>query len=286
MTPRAILFEIAENAPSHYRKWSEKDERTGKVRQFRAPRPELKAIQKGILRILKSCELDDSAHGGVKHRSARTNAEKHLAQPLVVSIDVQSFFPNVSHHMVNRLFRHELGFGRDVASLLTRLTTLDGQLPQGTPTSLAIANLYLRSVDVPLSALARTAQMVNTRFVDDLAFSGDGAQFLINHAAKALSRKGLSISRKAKKLRIMPRSGPQVVTGLHVNSITGPSTSRAYRSEVRLKIHQFTKLPPGPGRDAVAASIRGKIQHVAQYNRGSARRLLAALTGVAGNTTR
>jgi RNA-directed DNA polymerase len=225
---RQIADEIARDFQSHYRFWSEKNKKTGKIRHYRIPKPELKEIQRRIKNnVLGQFELHDSAHGGIRGRSPHSNASKHLGQAWVITMDVKSFFPNVRHYIVYRLFRHELGCGNEVAYLLTRLTTLQGQLPQGAPTSTAIANLLLtKAVDVPVSRRALEIGAEYTRFVDDFSFSGHDPRTLINDAARALSRKRLPIWRKTTKfqpkpkLKIMPRSKRQEVTGLIVNSRT------------------------------------------------------------------
>jgi hypothetical protein len=60
------------------------------------------------------------------------------------------------------MFRYEFGFGHDVSRLSTRLTTLRGRLPQGAPTSTAIANLVLSlPLDRPMTAKTRR---LKTRF--------------------------------------------------------------------------------------------------------------------------
>jgi RNA-directed DNA polymerase len=283
-TPLEVLRAIADDVKSHYHSWSQANEKTSKVRIFRAPSPDLMRIQKMInANVLSEFALDESAHGGVKGRSPRTNAAQHLNHSLVITIDVRSFFPNVRHGVVYRMFRHELGFGRDVASLLTRLTTLDAQLPQGAPTSTTIANMILTTaVDSLVTERAHAVRSSNTRFVDDFAFSGPNSRSLINVTAKALSRKRLPIwrnttnlSRKS-KLKIMPQSGPQLVTGLTVNG-ANPSVPRGYRGAVRSAIHQLPQLPPGAKRDGAVASIRGKIRYVAGFNPGAARRLSSLL---------
>lgn len=277
---RAVSDEIATRPGSHYLFWSETDPKTGKVRQLKAPRPELKEIQRRIARnILRKVPLSDSAHGGVRGRSPLSNASMHLGQALVVTMDVKSFYPSVRHYVVFRLFRHELGFGRDVASLLTRLTTVDAQLPQGAPTSTAIANILLTSaVDSPVSRCAWEVGAKNTRFVDDFSFSGRGSTTLIEEAARALSQRRLSIWRRPKsgpsrKLRIMPRSVPQKVTGLNVNSRSGPSVPQGYRDGVRAAIHQLQELPEDRGRGSAEDSIRGRLLYIERTNPGAACRL-------------
>ena len=110
------------------------------------------------------------------------------------------------HYIVYRLFQSELGCGRDVARLLTRLTTLDAGLPQGAPSSNAIANLLLTDVvDKPVSFVATKMNVEATRFVDDFTFSGNEPRPLINATAKALSRRRLSIWRKNGKFQPTPK---------------------------------------------------------------------------------
>ena len=281
---RETAAEIDRGMQSHYTFWSEQNEKTGKIRHYRVPKPELKGIQRNIKNaVLGPLELSDSAHGGVRGRSTHTNASQHLGQPWVVTTDVRSFFPNVKHYIVYRMFRHEFGFGKEVASLLARLTTLHAELPQGAPTSTIIANLLMaKAVDAPVSQRARELGAANTRFVDDFCFSGNDPRSLINDTARALSRKRLPIWRKTTKfqakpkLKIMPRSRRQEVTGLVVNSASGPSVPREYRDAVRAAIHQAAALPEGPQRRSAENSIRGRIVYVEMYNPGAAKRLRRA----------
>jgi RNA-directed DNA polymerase len=222
-----------------------------------------------------------TSHGGAKGRSPYTNACQHLGKDYVVTMDVRSFYPHVRHYMVYRLFHHELGFGREVASLLTRLTTLHSELPQGSPTSLAIANLLLRDVvDQPVSVAAREVRVTISRYVDDFGISGDKrAKTLINEIARALSRRRLPVYRKSTKfqatpkLKIMPRTGRQIVTGLIVNSASGASVPREYRERVRAAIFQAATLTAPTERQRAEKSIQGKIRYVARTNPGAARSL-------------
>jgi RNA-directed DNA polymerase len=273
---RQIAAEIDENWELHYRFWSEVNSRTGKVRHFRDPRSELKEIQSKIKDlILSRIELSEAAHGGVRGKSPASNASLHLGRACVVTMDVKSFYPNVRHYVVYQMFRKELQFGREVAWLLTRLTTLRSELPQGAPTSTAVANILLTSaVDLPISRRARQRDIANTRFVDDIAFSGTNPTSLINDTARALSRRRLPVWRKntkdpaKSKLKIMPRSQRQEVTGLVVNS----SVSRRKRAAIRAAIFQLRNTP-GETRERAVRSIHGRIGHVKAFNPGAAVRL-------------
>ena len=171
------------------------------------------------------------------------------------------------------MFRREFGCGRETAWLLTRLTTIDGQLSQGAPTSTAVANILLAStMDDPAQQQAEERDVTVTRFIDDFAFSGAQADSMINGTARSASRVGLRTWRKRKKLKFMPASGRQEVTGLTVNSPNGPSVPREKRDRVRAAIHQLRELTDAEAKDEIL-SIRGRLNHIEQHNAGAARRL-------------
>lgn len=275
------LQSLAKDSASHYRSWSRTDKTTGKTREFKDPDDQLKRVQRQILRgILENCAISECAHGGVKGKSPATNARLHCGASLVVTMDIRRFFPSVSHRLVAKVFRTEFLCGRDVTWLLTRLTTIDGQLPQGAPTSTALANIVLaQAVDKIIQDLARSEGVEVTRFVDDYAFSGPKSKLLVNATAKQLSRLGLSIGRGNDKLRFMPASQRQEVTGLTVNSPSGLSVSRQKRDRVRAAIHQLPQLPPTE-RSVEIESIRGRIKYVAKFNPGTSKRLEKQLNEV------
>jgi hypothetical protein len=201
-------------------------------------------------------------------------------------MDVKEFFPHVRHYMVYRMFRHELRFGRDVASLLTRLTTYRSYLPQGAPTSTPIANLLLAApVDTPLAIHAARWGLRYSRFVDDLAISGKNPRSLINLIAKLLSRRRLKVHRLRRhgrsKLKITSSGRAQQVTGLIVNAQRGLSVPGHRREKIRTAIWVLRRTNKHELPQAVN-SIRGRISYVAQFNRGSAKRLAAYLEATLG----
>jgi hypothetical protein len=93
-------------------------------------------------------------------------------------------------------------------------------LPQGAPTSPALANLCAYHVDCRLSGLAAAAGATYTRYADDLAFSGDAAfarcaeRFSLR-AAAVLLEEGFDVHHR--KTRLMRRSVRQHLAGLLVN---------------------------------------------------------------------
>ena len=272
--PLFQLRNLAEGIENHYRTREVTDEKKGKTRILKLPDERLKVVQRRILRsILDLYTLPDAAHGGVKGKSPKTNAAAHCGKPLVVSMDIRDFFPSVSHRQVAKMFQREFGCGRKTTWLLTRLTTIDGQLPQGVPTSTAIANIVLATnVDRRTEHIARERDLAVTRFVDDFAFSGTNADSLINSTARAVSEVGLRVWRTQKKLKIMPAWQRQEVTGLTVNSINGPGVPKRKRDRIKTAIHQLAQLPPAEAQKAIQ-SIRGRLNYLGQHNIGAAKRL-------------
>jgi RNA-directed DNA polymerase len=286
-TPVDRLRQIIAEIEKHY-SYDVLQQGPNKVRELRIPKAELRTLQRRINKnILAPLVFGEAAHGGVRGRSPLSNATKHLGQPCVVNLDVRDFFPSVRHYVVYRMFRRELGFGRDVARLLTRLTTLDAQLPQGAPTSTAVANIVLSvPVDNPIMALAERSGITYTRFVDDITLSGTNPRLLINAVARMLSRRRLLLYRKKSrfhakpKLKIVSRSQAQEVTGLTVNSAYGPSTPRRYRDGLRAAIHGLRRLGDRQARQVAIRSIRGRIAYVRQFNPGAANRMQLHLDNV------
>jgi RNA-directed DNA polymerase len=285
---REQLENVAASINARYRRFPQRSKKNpAKIRIITAPEPELKQVQARLLTLLSRIQLSNGVHGGVRGRSPRTNAVQHLAQPYVVNVDVRDFFPSISHRNVYRLFRHELGWGKDVARIATRLTTYRGAVPQGAPTSTAIANLLLaQTVDQGVGKQANALLASSTRFVDDLTFSGSNPTPLIQVAGKRLSAKKLRIYRKKTKsqpkdkLKITPNSRRQEVTGLVVNGRGGPTVSRDYRDNVRGAIHALRKETGKHPQEKAVQSIRSRIAYIGLYNPGPADRLTCYLNSV------
>lgn len=130
-------------------------------------------------------------HGCVKGRSPHTNAKQHLNKPCVVSLDPANFFPSVTNAMVYQVWRDVFKFGPPVASLLTKLTTHQGHLPQGASTSGFLANLVLLSAGAELVAIAFAKDCAVTFYVDHISISGARAREVISPLRRHRSRSRL-----------------------------------------------------------------------------------------------
>lgn len=205
---------------------------SGGFRLIETPKPRLKEIQRQILdEILARIPVHPAAHGFTAGRSILTFAKPHVARPVVLRLDLREFFPKFSGARIQTFFR-TIGYPEVVADLLGGICTTCApfrgendryairHLPQGAPTSPALANLCAYRTDCRLTGLAKSAEAVYTRYADDLAFSG-GEDFARNaagfalHVAAILSEEGFAVNHR--KTRIMRQGVRQHVAGLVIN---------------------------------------------------------------------
>lgn len=263
----------------HYRyRWIPK--RRGGLRLLESPKPRLKGLLRRILHeILDHVPLHEAAHGFRLGRSHRTHAGAHVGKRVVARFDLEDFFLSISAARVAGIFRG-LGYPSDVAWSLAALTTnvaapppwtfgpftnheeiarhrrteavvRTRHLPQGAPTSPALANLAAYRLDVRLSALARKMGATYTRYADDLAFSGERVPGSTIVAVIA-SEEGFALNHR--KTRTMRRSVRQRVTGVVVNERTG--IPRSDFDRLKAVLHNCVRFGPSSQNRAEHADFR------------------------------
>ena len=244
LTGLAYKRRIPRLAHYHYRVLSKQ---SGSARMIESPKPRLKALQRQILtELLEKIPAHPAAHGFLKRRSIKTFVAPHVGQRVLLKMDLQDFFPSVSGVRVQALFR-TIGYPEAVADLLGGICTnavprnawkeaeadIDRSrlheartlyaaphLPQGAPTSPALANICCYRVDCRLAALAKSVGAEYTRYADDLAFSGDDTferkveRFSI-HVAAVLIAEGFRVHHR--KTRIMRQGVRQHLAGVVLN---------------------------------------------------------------------
>ena len=281
---------------------------SGSVRVLEAPKERLKTLQRLILRdILSAVPVHDAAHGFVAGRSALSAAQCHVGRPLVVLADLEAFFASVTAQRVYGIFR-TAGYAEAVAHVLTGLCTTalstagwarippgrDSEahwrlgrrlavphLPQGAPTSPALANLAAWSLDLRLSGLARSWKVDYTRYADDLVFSGPsfraGQIALLTTVGDIVTEEGFALN--VAKTRSRSRAQRQQVLGIVVNE--RPAIARPTVDELRAILHNCATHGPSTqnreGHPDFRAHLAGRISWVAQAHPTRGAQLRTAL---------
>jgi RNA-directed DNA polymerase len=270
--------------------------RSGGARLLEAPKPDLKAIQRRILReILDRVPPHDAAHGFRRRRSVLTHAGPHAGRAVVLRMDLEDFFASVGSGRILQIFR-ALGYPQGVARVLTGLSTTRAlvdpgpplppfasrsdvaamfrsrqryrarHLPQGAPTSPALANLAAFGVDVRLAAAAKRVGANYTRYADDLAFSGDLAFARRVPRFEALVA-GVSLDEgfvvHHRKTRCMRRGTRQEVTGIVVN--VHPGIGRDRFDQWKAVLHNCARFGPASQNRAGFADFRAHLEGVVAW---------------------
>lgn len=216
--------------------------RSGGTRTIHAPEPALKAIQRQIYRrVFKRLPVHAAVTGFRPGYSIASNAACHVGQAVVVRMDIRDFFGSTTAKRVERYFRR-FGWNKAAAALLTRLCTHEGALPQGAPTSPALANAVNFQMDARLAGLARKHGANYTRYADDLTFSfaedqHNAIEHIIYCTKDIVQDTGGYKLHQKKKLRIRRRHQQQNVTGLVVNE--GIALPRKTRRWLRAVDHRM-----------------------------------------------
>ncbi|XLZ70394.1 reverse transcriptase family protein [Massilia sp. SR12] len=292
----------------HYR-WVPK--RSGGWRLIEIPKQRLRRLQQKILhQLLDLVPPHPAAHGFRRGHSCLTHAALHAGQPAVIRMDLKDFFPSVQAARIHALFE-KLGYPPNVAGTLARLCVnraphgvlRDRQgdtallwserqalttphLPQGAPSSPALANLCAYRLDMRLAALAQTLGASYSRYADDLAFSGGedfaraAARFHIQVAAIALEE-GFRVN--TRKTRLMRAGARQQVTGVVVNA--HPNLARDEYDRLKAVLTNCVRHGPASQNRAGHADFRahlaGKISHTRMLNALRAGRLQALFEAIA-----
>jgi len=205
--------------------------KSGGSRLISEPLPNLKNLHSWILKnILDPIPVHVASKAYHRRTTIKDNAKLHRGQESVVTFDIQDFFQSISVKLVYQLF-FDIGYTRKLSTVLSRICTLDGGLPQGAPTSGAISNRVMFSFDQSMMKFSRDRGLRYSRYADDITFSGKNVNlFEISSAVRSeLSVLNLKINNK--KSRVLSASNRQIVTGVIVNKKI--NVSREFRLNVR-----------------------------------------------------
>jgi RNA-directed DNA polymerase len=216
-------------------------------------------------------------------------AQAHCCCNWLVKLDIKDFFDSISERHVYRVYR-SLGYNALLSFELARICTrpcnqngpgapasygvrayrngVEGCLPQGAPTSPALANIAFFQLDERLQTLAVARGWTYTRYGDDLAFSTrkqsdrNAARHLIAIIKSELRNFGFHPNNA--ETVIVPPGARRVVLGLLVDDVT-PRLNRSFRDNLETHLYALTSTHIGPERHRQKrkfASLIGLRRHI------------------------
>ncbi|MBF4513876.1 RNA-directed DNA polymerase [Plantibacter sp. VKM Ac-2885] len=247
---------------------------TGGHRTLHAPADSLRIVQRWILHeILHVIDRHENNYAYFPQVTVKECASRHIGASWMIKTDIHNYFPSVSARSVYGVFLG-LGYAPLVAYELSRLCTwpIGGPdlshlatlepptdsdlvypslwseaLPQGAPTSGALANACTREMDARLSSFAIKNRLVYTRYSDDMVFSGIGSfsrsliSELMTEVRKIVVSNGFALH--LKKTRVVSPGSRKIVLGLLVQE-ESIALLPEHRRMIDLYIHATSRYGP------------------------------------------
>ncbi len=279
----------------HYRCWWVR-KRSGGWRLIESPKSRLRHVQRTLLhRIFNAVPPHPLSFGFCRGRSAIDFVKPHVGKAVCWRFDLESFFTFITAGRVIGLMR-KFGYRRDVATVIGLLTTvktshrflsvehpaasfgiqspvyLNRHLPQGAPTSPAIANLCAFGLDSRLAGVARSiGGICYSRYADDILFSGDSdlarqSKRLAPHVGAIALEEGFKINHR--KTRIARASQRQCSAGIVLNEKM--NVPREQYDQLKAILYNCIKFGPESQNRSQIQFFRehldGKVQWIERLN--------------------
>ena len=264
--PHRHLRAVVERSEDSYRSFEVHRKSGKRARLISAPTPTLMLVQRWILdRVLNRLPLHPGGYAYRNGRSIKQCATRHLGARWLVKADLHNFFHSIDERAVYQVFLlagYQPLVSFELARICTRVTGRHsrrshareheylgierykhsqlGFLPQGSPTSGALANLVARDFDKVLADFGADEDLVYTRYADDIVFSSSD-EFRRGRAVEILRKidntaRRFDFEMHHRKSRIVPPGSRKIVLGLLVDG------SRVrLRKELRSKIQNHLR---------------------------------------------
>lgn len=243
--PVSIINEEATYSP-YYTKFRI-PKRSGGMRTLHAPYPELKAYQKRVQRFIEdTCKAlpDNAVHSYIKNRNCKTAMEVHQKNKSrwFLKLDIKNFFDNITTaRCAAQLVKLYPFCFLDVVQLERIITPcfLDNTLPQGSPASPVLSNLYLSAFDDELK-IALGKDFCYTRYADDILISSRksfGFGEVVTKVDRMLQDYGLKLN--GTKVRYGSCNGANWNLGLMYNQDLGITVGYRHKHIMKCMIHNL-----------------------------------------------
>lgn len=295
--PYRLLRNVVERNVDPYRLFRIKKRRGG-WRQICVAEPRLRRVMRWLNRfVLTSLPPHHASYAYARGCSILKCAQMHVGSRWLIKIDIQQFFESISEVQVYRVFSsagYEPLVSFELARLTTRLSNSRrrysrpnwrnwdssrhanilwyqnphlGNLPQGAPTSPAIANLAVREFDRSIEKLAKSCELIYTRYSDDLIFSTAEPTYSRVQATRLISTvyskmHAIGLRPHTAKTVVVPPGARKVVLGLLVDG-TRVRLSREFRARLECHVHYARRFgPQGHSKRRGFRSVFGFENHL------------------------
>lgn len=241
-----------ESSPNRYKFYTIK-KRHGGTREIAEPTKTLKIIQIWALdKFLSNIEINPSAIAYVKGKNIKDFAIPHSNNKYLLKVDFKNFFNSIKESdLLSFLKEKNSLFNEEDANLLAKIffcrnkKNKDNELylSIGSPSSPFISNIIMSDFDKKVSGFCINNNITYTRYADDLAFSTNKPNILlnlieeINIICKQLNYpKNLEIN--IEKTVFTSRKHNRTLTGLVISNEGKISIGRDKKRKLRVMAHK------------------------------------------------
>lgn len=235
----SLLDYIITRKDSYYRNFRVK-KKNGTYRYINEPLNQLFTIQKEFSQFFLINRANNyHSHGFELKKNIITNANKHVGKKIVLNIDLEDFFSNISTLRISKLLLDKFNVSEEEAIKIADLLTYKNSLPQGSPSSPVLSNLICEQLDNELNKYCKQFNITYTRYADDMSFSFNFNKLPIIQVKTIIfiiEQNNFKINKK--KYRYYYRNARQLVTGLVVNEKV--NVKREYYKRLRAILHNWS----------------------------------------------
>lgn len=213
------------------------------------------------------------------------SAKIHCGKKWVLKLDIKDFYGSVPSEYIEHVVKNTCKRIKNAdVNYYLMITTQNGKLPTGAPTSAHIANACFTPVDKRIRAYCRAICVDYSRYMDDMTFSADN-KFLLNMVEKFVQKTLTNFGYKlnTQKTKYISDNKQQNVLGLVVNNDT-VRMSKDFRRKLRAMIHSYSVCKSSGSKEIdlkyrtwdehAIAKLNGYLAYTKQVDRKSYDKLL------------
>ncbi|MBP6437049.1 MAG: RNA-directed DNA polymerase [Paludibacteraceae bacterium] len=285
------LDHIINSIPNSYKSFKIETGKKLKLRQLHEPKKGLKSLQKKLNKeIFENIEYPYYLHGGIKNRDYLSNARIHSGSKSLISLDIKDFYPNIRKTDVINIFKNLMRFPADISEALTKLVTLNGEVPQGSCCSSYIANLIFFNNEYNIVTKIENKGFRYTRLLDDITISSDREltnnekTFIINSVRSMIKSHRLNINEDKTKIESSSNLNDGFeVTGLWAKH-KAPKVRKNHRDHIRHLVFICKKQAEydkeSPEYHALWNKASGKVAQLTRLNHAESNPLRIILNSI------
>ena len=250
--------------------WRKEQKIGEKLRRIACPVGPMRKLHDELKNRLSRIRQPDYLYSPRRKHTAAGNASLHETSAMIAKLDIRQFYPSTTDEHVFRFFCHRLKMAHDVAGLLTKLCTVDGRLPFGSPLSPVLCTLVHRDLFDQIHSHTKSLGLRMSLWVDDITISGARVSYsVIWTIRQMIHAKGL----RSHKAQLRHTHLGTVITGYYLHP-RGQSAANKHHLGVRDTLRKLDNTLDLNERLPLIRSLLGKTNYARRiYPQGSTVRL-------------